>query len=178
MTTQYLEEADVLADRIAVIDVGKVIAEGTADELKARVGGDVLDLRVADRSRIAAAAGAVLGLGPGGAQVDNASGEISIPAGNDGASVLTEAVRRLDAEGVVIADVALHRPTLDDVFLRLTGRSAEAATATTTRRGTGRAPMAGEGGRSDERDDGRGVRPARIGSGAAASGSPSTTPPS
>jgi ABC-2 type transport system ATP-binding protein len=126
LTTQYLEEADVLADRIAVIDVGKVIAEGTADELKARVGGDVLDLRVADRTRIAAAAGAVLGLGAGGAQVDNASGEISIPAGNDGASVLTEAVRRLDAEGVVVADVALHRPTLDDVFLRLTGRSAEA----------------------------------------------------
>jgi ABC-2 type transport system ATP-binding protein len=126
LTTQYLEEADVLADRIAVIDVGKVIAEGTADELKARVGGDVLDLRVADRTRIAAAAGAVLGLGAGGAQVDNASGEISIPAGTDGASVLTEAVRRLDAEGVVVADVALHRPTLDDVFLRLTGRSAEA----------------------------------------------------
>ncbi len=126
LTTQYLEEADVLADRIAVIDVGKVIAEGTADELKARVGGDVLDLRVADRTKIAAAAGAVLGLGPSGAQVDNASGEISIPAGNDGASVLTEAVRRLDSEGVVIADVALHRPTLDDVFLRLTGRSAEA----------------------------------------------------
>ncbi len=126
LTTQYLEEADVLADRIAVIDVGKVIAEGTADELKARVGGDVLDLRVSDRTMLAAAAGAVLGLGKGGAQVDNASGEISIPAGNDGASVLTEAVRRLDAEGVVIADVALHRPTLDDVFLRLTGRSAEA----------------------------------------------------
>jgi len=126
LTTQYLEEADVLADRIAVIDVGKVIAEGTADELKARVGGDVLDLRVADRARIAAAAGAVLGLGLGGAQVDNASGQISIPAGTDGASVLTEAVRRLDAEGVVLADVALHRPTLDDVFLRLTGRSAEA----------------------------------------------------
>jgi len=126
LTTQYLEEADVLADRIAVIDVGRVIAEGTADELKARVGGDVLDLRVADRTRIAEAAGAVLGLGPEGAQVDNASGEITIPAGNDGASVLTEAVRRLDAEGVVIAAIALHRPTPDDVFLRLTGRSAEA----------------------------------------------------
>ena len=86
----------------------------------------MLDLRVADRARIAAAAGAVLGLGPGGTQGDNASGQISIPAGTDGASVLTEAVRRLDAEGVVLADVALHRPTLDDVFLRLTGRSAEA----------------------------------------------------
>ena len=147
LTTQYLEEADVLADRIAVIDVGKVIAEGTADELKARVGGDVLDLRVADRARIAAAAGAVLGLGPGGAQVDNASGQISIPAGTDGASVLTEAVRRLDAEGVVLADVALHRPTLDDVFLRLTGRSAEAVADDDSKANRDAPQDAAEGGR-------------------------------
>jgi ABC-2 type transport system ATP-binding protein len=113
-------------DRIAIIEHGKIVALDPPANLKARVGGDVLDLRVADRTRIAEAAGAVLGLGPEGAQVDNASGEITIPAGNDGASVLTEAVRRLDAEGVVIADIALHRPTLDDVFLRLTGHSAEA----------------------------------------------------
>jgi ABC-2 type transport system ATP-binding protein len=125
LTTQYLEEADVLADRISVIDLGKVIAEGTSDELKVRVGGEVLDLRVRDRTRVASAAGAVLGLGPGGGQVDNDSGEIVIPAGNDGPAILTEAVRRLDAEGVVLSDIALRRPTLDDVFLRLTGHAAE-----------------------------------------------------
>jgi ABC-2 type transport system ATP-binding protein len=125
LTTQYLEEADVLADRISVIDVGKVIAEGTSDELKVRVGGEVLDLRVRDRARVASAAGVVLGLGPGGGQVDNESGEIVIPAGSDGPAILTEAVRRLDAEGVVLSDIALRRPTLDDVFLRLTGHAAE-----------------------------------------------------
>jgi ABC-2 type transport system ATP-binding protein len=125
LTTQYLEEADVLADRIAVIDDGAVIAEGTADDLKARIGGDVLDLRVRDRDRITAAAGAVVSLGPDGAVVDEQSGQITIPAGTDGPAILTEAVRRLDAEGVVLSAIALHRPTLDDVFLRLTGHSAD-----------------------------------------------------
>jgi ABC-2 type transport system ATP-binding protein len=127
LTTQYLEEADRLADGIAVVDVGRVIARGTPDELKARVGGEVLALRVSDRSRVPAAAGAVLGLGPGGGKVDNNTGEITIPVGPDGPRLLTEAVRRLDAEGIEIADIALRRPTLDDVFLALTGHGAEEA---------------------------------------------------
>jgi ABC-2 type transport system ATP-binding protein len=127
LTTQYLEEADRLADKIAVIDLGRVIAEGTSNELKSRVGGEVLALRVAERERAPEAAGAVLGLGPGGGNVDNDTGEINVPVGTDGTAILTEAVRRLDAEGIQLADVSLRRPTLDDVFLGLTGHAAEGA---------------------------------------------------
>jgi len=127
LTTQYLDEADRLADSIAVIDGGRVIAEGTSDQLKARVGGEVLALRVADRGRAPDAAGAVLGLGPGGGNVDNSTGEINVPVGTEGTAILTEAVRRLDDQGIQLADVGLRRPTLDDVFLALTGHAAEEA---------------------------------------------------
>ena len=143
LTTQYLDEADRLADKIAVIDGGRVIAEGTSDELKARVGGEMLALRVADRSRAGEAAGAVLGLGPGGGNVDNNTGEINVPVGTDGTAILTEAVRRLDTEGIKLADVGLRRPTLDDVFLALTGHAAEEA--------DGQQPSE-DGGRSKRRD--------------------------
>jgi len=125
LTTQYLDEADRLADQIAVIDGGKVIAEGTSDELKLRVGGEVLEIRVSDRERVSEAAGAVLGLGPGGGGVDNNSGVITVPVGSEGTVVLTEAVRRLDEAKIPIADIALRRPSLDDVFLSLTGHLAE-----------------------------------------------------
>src|SRR5215211_3707682 len=127
LTTQYLDEADRLADSIAVIDGGRVIAEGTSDQLKARVGGEMLALRVADRNRAAEAAGTVLGLGPGGGNVDNNTGEINVPVGTDGTAILTEAVRRLDDHRIQLADVGLRRPTLDDVFLALTGHAAEEA---------------------------------------------------
>ena len=125
LTTQYLEEADRLCDQIAVIDNGSVIAEGTADELKLRIGGEVLAIRVADRAMVAAAAGAVFGLGPGGGNVDNTTCEITVPVGSDGPGILTEAVRRLDAEKIRLADIGLRRPSLDDVFLVLTGHTAE-----------------------------------------------------
>ena len=125
LTTQYLEEADILADKIAVIDGGQVIAEGTSDELKARVGGEVLTLRVAERDKVSQAAGAVLGLGPGGGSVDGHTGEINVPVGSDGTGILTEAIRRLDAEQIALADIGIHRPSLDDVFLKLTGHAAE-----------------------------------------------------
>jgi ABC-2 type transport system ATP-binding protein len=125
LTTQYLDEADNLADSIAVIDGGQVIAEGTSDELKDKVGGEVLALRIADRSRVAEAAEAVLSLGPGNGKADNDTGEITLPVGTEGTSILTEAVRRLDAAQIKLADIALRRPSLDDVFLALTGHAAE-----------------------------------------------------
>lgn len=127
LTTQYLDEADHLADKIAVIDGGQVIAEGTSNELKARVGGEVLEFRVEDPAKVPTAAGVAVGLGAASPQVDNESGRITVPVGNDGSSILTETVRRLDAEKVAISDLALRRPTLDDVFMALTGRAAEAS---------------------------------------------------
>jgi ABC-2 type transport system ATP-binding protein len=145
LTTQYLEEADRLADHIAVIDGGRVIAEGTTDELKSRVGGDLLALRVADRARVAEAAAAIADLGSGAPQVVAESGEVSLPV-REGASVLAEVVRRLDAAGLEISDLALGRPSLDDVFLALTGHVAEAAD---------------EDGEEAEPARGRGRRPAR-----------------
>lgn len=128
LTTQYLEEADVLADKIAVIDVGKVIAQGTADELKTHVGGGVLELRVADPAMFSMAVGTVGGL-RSGAQLDKEAAEIAIPVGDDGTAVMVEAIRLLDEAGVTLADVALRRPTLDDVFLALTGHAAEDGSA-------------------------------------------------
>jgi len=145
LTTQYLEEADRLADHIAVMDGGRVIAEGTSDELKSRVGGDLLALRVADRARVAEAAAAIADLGSGAPQVVVESGEVSLPV-REGASILAEVVRRLDAAGLEISDLALGRPSLDDVFLALTGHVAEAA---------------GEDGEETQPPRGRGRRPAR-----------------
>jgi ABC-2 type transport system ATP-binding protein len=138
LTTQYLEEADQLADMIVVIDGGLVIAEGTSTQLKEQVGGEVLSVVVADRDHVGTAATALAGLGSAEAKVDKDTGEIQIPVGSDGTSVLTDAIRRLDDAGVKLSDVGLHRPSLDDVFLKLTGHTAEQATdepAETKRKG-------------------------------------------
>jgi ABC-2 type transport system ATP-binding protein len=124
LTTQYLDEAEVLSDRIVVIDGGTVIAEGTADELKTHVGGDVVELRLADQSKAADACGVLFDLGMGGTQLDTRSGTIRIPVKADGPDVMAEAIRRLDAAGIKLDDLALRRPTLDDVFLTLTGHGA------------------------------------------------------
>jgi ABC-2 type transport system ATP-binding protein len=126
LTTQYLEEADALASSIAVIDHGKVIAQGTSDELKAQVGGSRLELAV-DSDRAVGVASEIMRKVGDGTEPSVDGREISVPV-SDGASVLVEVVRQLDAAQITIADLAMRRPTLDDVFLRLTGHVAEEAT--------------------------------------------------
>ncbi|CAN5468731.1 daunorubicin resistance protein DrrA family ABC transporter ATP-binding protein [soil metagenome] len=143
LTTQYLEEADRLTDSIAVIDRGRVIAEGTSDELKTRVGGDVLQLTLLDRTRTAEAAAALVALGPEAPRTDELTGEIQIATGL-GAQALVQAVRALDDLAIEVDDLALRRPTLDEVFLTLTGAPAEDAPSDTPprrgRRGRTRTP--------------------------------------
>jgi len=121
LTTQYLDEADRLAQRIAVVDHGRIVAEGTAAELKATIGAEVLVLRLADPARTADAAAEVADLATiDEPQVDVAAGEVRLAVASPGASA--EAVRRLDARRLPLAAVQLEQPSLDDVFLTLTGR--------------------------------------------------------
>jgi ABC-2 type transport system ATP-binding protein len=125
LTTQYLDEADELANEIVVIDHGLVIAAGTSEELKGRVGGDVVEFTVPDRSRIGDAVTAIAKIGEGEPHGDPETGVVSIGVGGHGSDALVDAVRALDAAGVVTRDLALRRPSLDDVFLALTGHAAE-----------------------------------------------------
>jgi ABC-2 type transport system ATP-binding protein len=131
LTTQYLEEADVLADTIVVIDHGKVIAEGTADQLKAQVGGERLEITVDDASQLAAARELLEPIGVGKAVLDEHRRSLVMPV-SGGAMVLTDALRRLDAAHIVLDDVGLRRPTLDDVFLSLTGHATDRADGSLT----------------------------------------------
>jgi ABC-2 type transport system ATP-binding protein len=139
LTTQYLEEADLLAEQIVVIDRGKVIAEGTSDDLKTAVGGDRLEIVVSHGSSLDDAAAALGALSDGAATVDADSRRVTSPV-SGGSTVLVDAVRALDVAGVKVDDLALRRPTLDDVFLSLTGHGAEevAAEAAPAGRGRGR----------------------------------------
>jgi ABC-2 type transport system ATP-binding protein len=126
LTTQYLEEADRLADRIAVIDHGRLVSEGTPDQLKDWVGGAVLELTVPDDDR-ARALWVLRGVGAQDPTDDRDRGRVVLPA-PDGARTLTEALRRLDGAGITPEDVALRKPTLDEVFLALTGHRATTPT--------------------------------------------------
>ena len=144
LTTQYLEEADRLADRVAVIDRGHMIAEGTPDELKQRVGGDVLEVRPTRSSDLDGVVGLLDGLGSGQPVADVRDQRVTLPT--DGrVETLFAAARRIEDSGIPLNDIAIRRPSLDDVFLSLTG--AERAVS-----GNGRPPVPDEVPAAQERE--------------------------
>ncbi|WP_329028596.1 MULTISPECIES: ATP-binding cassette domain-containing protein [unclassified Streptomyces] len=124
LTTQYLEEADHLAHDICVIDHGRVIARGTSDQLKARTGGERVEVVVHDPDEIERARTVLTRLGKGETTVLPHMRKLTVPV-DGGAKLLAEVIRDLDAQGVEIDDIGLRRPTLDDVFISLTGHAAE-----------------------------------------------------
>ncbi|MEU3050091.1 ATP-binding cassette domain-containing protein [Streptomyces sp. NPDC006984] len=128
LTTQYLEEADHLADDICVVDHGRVIARGTSDELKARTGGERVEVVVHRPDEIEPACEVLAGRGKGEVTVVRHTRKLTVPV-TGGAKLLAEVIRDLDARGVEIDDIGLRRPTLDDVFISLTGHAAESAAA-------------------------------------------------
>jgi ABC transporter DrrB family efflux protein len=121
LTTQYLEEADQLADRIAVIDRGKVIAEGTGNELKDRVGGQILEVELSSAGQRDRAQAVLTGVGCGEPQPDERPDRLTLPAPRDGLQLVEEAAAGLRRAQIGVSDIGLRRPTLDDVFLQLTG---------------------------------------------------------
>lgn len=129
LTTQYLEEADFLADDIVVIDQGRIIAQGTADQLKAQVGGERLTVTVEDETRVGDAATTLASVGVGEVDVDEHTRTLNVAISN-GTTALVDAVGRLGREGITVQDIGIRRPTLDDAFLSLTGHHAEDETET------------------------------------------------
>ena len=125
LTTQYLDEADHLASRIAIVDHGKVIAEGTPDQLKSRAGNDVIQVHVAEAADLDRAVGVLAPLGCEPPRVDRPTRSVAVPV-QQGSARLLDAVRALDGMGLPVSDIGLRRATLDEVFLSLTGRPADA----------------------------------------------------
>ena len=121
LTTQYLEEADQLADRIAVVDHGKVIAEGTGNELKDRVGGQILEVELASVTQRDRAQAVLTGVGCGQPEPDERPDRLTLPAPRNGLLLVEEAAAELRRAEIGVSDIGLRRPTLDDVFLQLTG---------------------------------------------------------
>jgi ABC-2 type transport system ATP-binding protein len=126
LTTQYLDEADHLAGRVVIIDHGRAVASGTPNELKRRVGRNVVEVHVRDRSEIPSVANALSRIGEGEPEIDEATRRVGVRV-EAGTDPLREALGALDAVGVTPDDVALRPPTLDEVFLALTGRPAESS---------------------------------------------------
>ena len=124
LTTQYMEEADRLADDIVVIDRGKMIAHGTADELKTQVGGERVELVLAEGASVSTANSVLTGLAVGDVQYDEQTRRMTAPV-TGGVDVLRQLLQQLGDRSVAVVDVGLRRPTLDDVFLTLTGHAAE-----------------------------------------------------
>jgi len=124
LTTQYLEEADVLADHIAVLDRGKLIAEGTSAQLKAKQGGDVIKFELANEADQAKALQSVGHIATHKAWYDENDKAVIVPVGSHGSKKLIDIVRALDQAKISASAMSLHQPTLDDVFLTLTGTKA------------------------------------------------------
>ena len=141
LTTQYLEEADQLAERIAVIDHGRVIAQGTGSELKDRVGGQILEIELVSSAERDRARAALVGIGCGDPEPGERLDQLTLPAPRDGLEMIEDAASALRRAEIAVSDLGLRRPTLDDVFLQLTGAppSEDGATAAEVATGNGRA---------------------------------------
>jgi ABC transporter DrrB family efflux protein len=140
LTTQYLEEADELADRIAVIDHGRVIAQGTGNELKDRVGGKILEVELTSPAERDHAQAVLAGVGCGDPEPGERPDRLTLPAPRDGLELIEDAAAALRGAGIDVSDLGLRRPTLDDVFLQLTG-AAPSENGAASRQAAGAEPV-------------------------------------